>query len=162
MQQRMIEVKWALIFVGVMLLWMALERAVGLHDQHIDKHMMLTNLFAIPAIAVYVFALREKRTRYYKCAMTYRQGFVSGLIMSLMIMLMSPMVQWVISTVISPHYFANVIEYSLATGFHQSREAAEAYFSLENYMFQSAVGALIMGLLTSAIVAFFLRAKSDQ
>jgi len=51
-----IEVKWAVIFVIMSLLWMVLEKLTGLHDKHIDKQMIYTNFIAIPAIAVYVFA----------------------------------------------------------------------------------------------------------
>jgi hypothetical protein len=40
-----IEIKWALIMIVSSLLWMVLERAVGLHDVYLDKQMYLTNLF---------------------------------------------------------------------------------------------------------------------
>ncbi len=33
------EIKWALIFVAMSLLWMLLEKLSGLHSTHIDKHM---------------------------------------------------------------------------------------------------------------------------
>ena len=39
------------------------------------------------------------------------------------------------------------------------KEAAESYFNLQNYLVQSVVGALIMGLVTTLIVALFLRAR---
>ena len=155
-----IELKWALIFVGMSLLWMVLEKLAGLHSTHIDKHMYLTNLFAIPAIVVYVLALKEKKKIDYKGEMTYKQGFVSGLIITAIVALFSPLTQWITSTLITPEYFPNVIAHSVETGFHSSLEEAEAYFNLENYIFQSFVGAIIMGVITSAIVAFFVRTKS--
>jgi hypothetical protein len=55
-----------------------------------------------------------------------------------------------------------VIEYSLSTGYYENRVDAEAYFNLKNYMIQSVVGALIMGVVTTAVVAFFLRAKASS
>ena len=60
---------------------------------------------------------------------------------------------------ITPEYFPNVIAYSVETGFYNSREEAEAYFNLQNYMMQSTIGAFIMGVITSVIVAFFVRSK---
>ena len=45
-----IEIKWALIFSVMGLLWMLLEKLSGLHGKYIDYHQYLTNLFAIPAI----------------------------------------------------------------------------------------------------------------
>ena len=94
----MTEVKWTLIFCASMLLWMALERAVGLHDTHIDKHIYLTNLFSIVAITVFVLALRDKKRGDYQGTMTYLQGLRFGATISLMIAVLSPGLQWIIST----------------------------------------------------------------
>jgi hypothetical protein len=155
-----LELKWALIFVGMSLAWMVLEKAVGLHSTHIDKHMYLTNLFAIPAILVYVFALKDKKKNFYNGQMTYKQGFLSGFIITMIVALLAPLTQWITSTVITPEYFPNVIAYSVETGYHSSLEEAEAYFNLKNYMVQSVIGAFMMGILTTAIVALFVRTKS--
>lgn len=159
MKRIKIEIKWALIFVMMSLFWMVLEKAVGLHSTHIDKHMYLTNLYAIPAVIVYILALKDKKKTAYDGQMTFKQGFFSGLILTGMITLFSPLMQWIISTLITPEYFPNVIAYSVESGYHASREEAEAYFNLTNYIVQSAIGALIMGILTSAIVAYFLRTR---
>ena len=154
------ELKWALIFVVVSLLWMLLEKLSGLHSTHIDKHFYLTNLFAIPAILVFVMALKEKKKKDFGGSMSFKQGFVSGAIITIVVTVLSPLTQWITSTYITPEYFPNVIEHSLETGFHATREEAEAYFNLSNYMVQSVIGALVMGLITSAIVAFFVRTRS--
>jgi hypothetical protein len=156
MRKYSIEIKWAVIFMAVLLLWMLLEKLSGLHGAHIDKHLYLTNLFAIPAISVYVLALKEKRN-FYGGKMTYLQGLVSGLLITAIVTVFSPANQWIISEIITPEYFPNVIEYSLKTGYHKSREEAEAFFNLQNYMIQSLVGALGMGVITSIIVAFFVK-----
>ncbi len=86
------EIKWALIFVATMLAWMLLERVVGLHDTHIDNHAIYTNFFAIPAIAVYVFALLDKRKSDYNGVMNYKQGFLSGLIITLIVTVLTPII----------------------------------------------------------------------
>ena len=57
-----IEVKWAILFSIMTLIWMVLEKVSGLHGKYIDYHMYLTNLFAIPAIWMMVLALKEKRS----------------------------------------------------------------------------------------------------
>lgn len=157
-----IEIKWALIFIGAMLLWMVLERAVGLHDEHIDKQQYLTTLFAIPAILIYVLALKDKRKNYYEGEMTYGQGFLSGLVITVIVALFSAPAQWIISTLITSNYFNNVIEYSVETGYYETREAAKANFNLSNYMLQSVIGALIMGVLTTAVVAIFTRRQATD
>lgn len=160
MKRIKIEIKWAIIFVIISLLWMVLEKLVGLHSVQIDKQMYLTNLFAIPAIIIYVLALKDKKKKDYKGQMSYKQAFISGLIITTIVALFAPLTQWIISTVITPEYFQNVISYSVESGYHKTLEKAKAHFNLKNYMVQSVIGAFIMGVITSAIVAFFVRSKS--
>jgi len=160
MKNLKIEVKWALIFILSTLLWMVLERAVGLHDQYIGEHAIYTNLFAIVAITIFVFALLDKRKKSYGGVMTYQQGLVSGLIISAMVAAFSPLGQYITSTIITPDYFANIIRYSVENGLMEQKDAEE-YFNLQSYIVQGVFGALVMGTVTSAIVALFTR-KSTQ
>ena len=159
MKNLKIEIKWAIIFSVIGLLWMLLEKLVGLHSTHIDKHMYLTNLFAIPAIIVMVLALKDKKKDFYVGQITYKQGLISGIILSVFIALLSPLTQWITSTIITPEYFPNVIAYSVETGYYKSIEEAEAYFNLRSYIVQSTIRALIMGILTTAIAMIFIRSK---
>ncbi len=154
-----IELKWALIFSLVGLLWMYLEKWTGLHDEHIDQHQYLTNLYAIPAIIMMVLALREKKHKFYQGKMNYKQGLISGIALSLFIAALSPLTQWYTSMIITPEYFPNVIEYSLESGYFTTHAEAEAQFNLQNYMMQGAVGALIMGIVTTAIAMIVIRSK---
>lgn len=162
MKRYTIEVKWALIFILVSLLWMVLERVCGLHDKHIGLHLYLTNLFAIPAIWIYVLALKDKKKRYYKGQMNFMQGFLSGCVLTIIIAAFSPLTQWITSYVITPDYFTNVIEYSLKTGYLKTRAEAEEQFNFRTYVIQGLIGALAMGLITSAIVALFVRTRPPK
>lgn len=155
-----IEVKWAIIFALLTLTWILLEKISGLHSTHIDKHAIYTNFFAIPAIAVYIFALLEKRKNYYHGNMNYLQGFVTGLIVTLVVVILSPLTQSISSTVITPEYFPNIIQHSVSTG-KMEQEAAGKYFSLGNYVVQGLIGASVMGIITSAVVAIFTRRKKN-
>ncbi len=152
------ELKWALIFVAMSLFWVLLERLAGLHGTHIDKHAIYTNLIAIPAITVYVFALLEKKNKFYHGSMTYLQGFISGTIISVIIAILSPLTQIITSEIITPEFFPNAIKYSVSAGLMKQTEAEE-YFSLENYIKVGLIGALLMGIVTTAIVAIFTRGK---
>ncbi len=157
-----IEIKWAIIFSVVSLLWMYLEKLSGLHGKYIDYHVYLTNLFAIPAIIVMVMALMEKKRKYYEGNITYNQGLVSGIILSVFIALLSPLVQWITSFVITPEYFPNVIKRSVELGYYSSTAEAEAKFNYKNYAIQGAIGALVMGILTTAIAMIFIRTKTNK
>lgn len=158
MKNYQIEIKWALIFAGISLLWMVLEKAVGLHDQYLDQQKYLTNLFAIPAVLVYVWALREKKQKFFQGQMRFKQGLISGLILTAFIALLAPLVQYITSVYITPGYFDAVIKRTVELK-ELTQAEAEAQFNLKNYLIFSVVGALGMGVLTSAVVAFFLRSK---
>lgn len=152
------EIKWGLIFSLVVLGWAYLEKALGWHDALISKHALYTNLFAIVAIAIFVLALKEKRERDLGGKMDWKQGFISGIAISVVVAILSPLTQYIINTYISPHYFPNIIKYVVENG-KMDQKAAESYFSLNSYILQAAFGALTMGVATSAVVALFLKKR---
>lgn len=154
-----IEIKWAIIFSIVGLLWMVLEKLSGLHGKYIDYHLYLTNLFAIPAIWMMVLALKEKKRKYYSGQITYKQGLISGIILSAVIALLSPLTQWITSYVITPEYFPNVIKRSVEIGYYSTTEEARANFNYKNYATQGAIFAFVTGLVTTAIAMIFIRTK---
>lgn len=153
-----IEIKWGIIFTLVMLVWMTLEKLLGFHGKHIDKHFIVTNFFFIPAVLVFIFALLDKRKNFYEGKMTWLEGFLSGFAISIVVTIFSPLTQFLTSVVISPEYFPNIIAHTVETG-KMTQEQAEAYFNLQSYLFQSALGSLLMGAVTSAVIALFVRKK---
>lgn len=157
-----IEIKWAIYFALMTLLWMLLEKISGLHGKYIDYHLYLTNLFAIPAIWFMVLALKDKKNNHYNGNMSYKQGLISGIILSAFIALLSPLTQWIISYVISPEYFPNVIKRSVATGYYKTTVEAEANFNYKNYAINSTIFAFVFGLFTTAIAMIFLRTKNKH
>jgi hypothetical protein len=154
-----IEIKWAIIFSVMGLVWMLLEKWSGLHDKYIDYHLYLTNLFAIPAIWVMVLALKDKKKNFYNNNIDYKQGLVSGIILSLFIAALSPLTQWITSFVITPGYFLNVIKRSVEIGYYKTTAEAAANFNYKNYAIQGAIAAFVMGVVTTAIAMIFIRTK---
>ncbi len=155
------EIKWALIFIISSLLWVWIEKMFGLHDVYVAKHPLYTNLFGIIAVTIYILALREKKREYFAGIMTWKEGFTSGVIMTVLITILSPLAQYITYEYISPEYFWNITEHTVAVG-SMSREDAEAYFSLKSYLIQATFGALVMGVVTSAIVAWFVKSAQEK
>lgn len=153
------EIKWAIIFTLMTICWMLVEKLTGLHSTHIGKHMVYTKLYAIPSVLVYVLALLDKKKNHLDGKMSYSQGFVSGIWISLFVTILAPLNQYAISTFITPEFFPNAIVYAVESGY-MNQEEAESYFSMKNYLLQSLIGTPLMGFLTSAIVAFFTKSKA--
>jgi hypothetical protein len=138
---------------------MILERIFGFHDENIDQHAIITNFFAIPAIIIYVLALLDKRKNHYNGVITYKQGFITGLIITVIITVISPVTQIITTSVITPDYFPNMIEYSVSEGLMTQSEA-EGNFNTGSYVLQTIFGTLVMGIITSAVVAIFTKRKA--
>lgn len=156
MKNTAIEIKWAIIFTLMGLIWVWLEKMVGLHSTHIDQHPVYTNFVAIPAILIYVLALLDKRKRDYQGRMTYGQGLKSGLIITLFVTLLSPASQILVAEWISPAFFGNAIKHAVDSGLMTVTEA-ENFFNLKNYLIQAVIGAPVMGVITSLLVAIFVK-----
>lgn len=154
-----IEIRWGIQFSLVSLVWMIFEKTMGWHDELIHKQAIYTNLFAFVAIAIYFLALYDKKKNFYQGTMDWKQGFVSGMILSTVIAILSPMVQYVTYTLITPNFFENIIAYAVAHKI-QTENQAHMYFSLKSYMIQGIFGAFSFGVLTSAILAFVLKTKT--
>lgn len=154
-----IEIKWGIYFTLMTLAWMLLEKLSGLHGRYIDYHLYLTNLFAIPAIWFMVLALKDKKKNFYAGNMSYRQGLISGIVVSAFIALLSPLAQWITTYVITPEYFPNVIERSVELGYYKTIEEAEANFNYKTYAINSTIFAFVFGLVTTAIAMIFIRTK---
>lgn len=161
MEKRTIEIRWGVIFTLAMLIWMFAERQFGLHDQNIDQHALVSSFFAIVAIGIYLLALHDKRKNYFNGYMTWKQGFISGLFLTLVIVILSPLAQYIISRFISPEFFPNMIRYSVETE-EMTRNQAEEYFNLENYIIQSVLFAIVSGVLTAAITALIMRRREKD
>jgi uncharacterized membrane protein len=91
--------------------------------------------------------------------MSYKQGVISGLIITAIVTLLSPLTQYITSTFITPEFFPNIIKYVVENN-KMGKEEAENYFTLKNYIIQGLIGALVMGIITTLIVAFFTKKKN--
>lgn len=155
-----IEIKWSIIFVIVYLLWMVFEKLMGWHGEHIEKHGLYTNIFGLIALGIYILAVRDKRNNFFNGIITWRQGFVSGILLTIIITVFSPLSQYIFTSYISPEYFKNMIELSVNNN-SMDLEQAEAYFNLKSYIIQAVFSALVMGVGTAALAALIIRTNSE-
>ncbi len=152
------EIKWGFLFTLAALLWMVFEKTMGWHDVHIAKHAIYTNFFALIAITVFIFALINKRNTDLGGKMTWTQGFISGIIISIVIAILAPLSQYITHEFITPNYFENAIANAVDNA-GMTKENAEAWFNYNSYTIQAVFGALAMGVVTSALVALVVKRK---
>jgi hypothetical protein len=152
-------IKWMAVLWVLTLGWMYFERAMGWHGTLIHQHALYTNVYDLIFIVVFFLALLETKKKQ-GGIMDWIDGFWTGMIITLGMVIMSPLTQILTHKVISPEFFPNIIRYAVESGFLQA-EQAEAQFNLEAYMVSNAVGTLLLGTITSAVVALVLKTRKS-
>jgi cytochrome b561 len=153
-----IEFKWASIFTAISIIWVYVEKYLGLHSEHIEFHSIVGLIIIIPfALSIYL-CLKEKKREYYKGNMTWQKAFLSGALLSLLIAGLSIGTTYVMTQYVSPDFFEVAIEKSVAQG--TDRELMEQFFNLNAYISQGIMFYLAFGVMISALFALVIRSKA--
>lgn len=160
MKHYRIEIKWALIFFLVQLVWVSLERLFGFHDKRIDQYLFVSQLLAIPYTYIYYRALKEKRKKVFRGYMSYDQALATGLRLTLFLVFLTPATHYLLIYLISPHYLSHMEAYSIATHQYDAEKASE-YFSATGKLIQNLVYSVVIGILTSLVISLFTYRKRE-
>lgn len=159
MKKFTIEFTWAVIFTLASLLWTALEKALGYHDEKIGSQMIFAWLFGIPAFIIYFFAIKDKRSHFYGGNALWQQLFLSGVVMSVFVALMSPLAQYISTTIISPDWIKNSIKHYVEVK-KMPEENAKLLFSRNGLILQGISNGISAGVIISAVVALLLKTQT--
>lgn len=154
------EIKWGIRYAFLWIFWLYVEKSLGYYKEKISDHAFFSLFFVFVMIFVYFAAVKEKKTDYFKGEMNWKQGTATGIFLTAVIAILTPICQIIFHKAIAPEFFPNMIEYSVLKG--NSREVATNYFNLWSYTLQSIFGTLSMGVVLSAIVALFLQTKPKK
>lgn len=152
------EVKYGLIFSLVSLIWICLEFLLGLHSTHIEKHVVVTKFFSFPAVIIMVQNIMNKKKEL-GGKITFGQAFQSGFVMTLIVAFLAPVVYYLFFTLINPDYFESFRNYAVAKNLATAEQAASD-FNMKSYLVQSFISAIVMGVLSTAIISFFASLKN--
>ncbi|MGV8994356.1 MAG: DUF4199 domain-containing protein [Flavobacterium sp.] len=161
MSKYKIEIKWAFIYTIVSLAWMVFEKEMGWHDVEISKHPIYSSLFSFIGIIIYYFALREKKIVTYNNTIHWKEAFISGALLSVFVAVLGIAVFYLTVNVISPDFFRNMINYAVSAKIY-TLEQAESYFNTQSYLLQTVAGTLSMGIVTSAVISYFIQTKKKS
>lgn len=155
MNKYRIELKWALIFAIMTLLWAVIEKAAGFHDERIADRPVFGVFILVPATVIYYFALNEKKNKYYGGGITYRQGILSGILLSLFIGVISILTSIINLKIISPDFLSNTIHHAISSG-SLTAEQASRQFNTPAFITTGAIAAVVTGAVISAVVSLFI------
>lgn len=156
MRKIQIEFKWSIIFNIALLCWILLENTLAWHEDGIENFWWLSLIFSPFAILMYLLALRQKRRSVYYGEMTWSQGFRTGVILSFLIALISPLTQYIIHSFFTQEYFNTLLEFSITNNL-LTHSKLNAFLNIDNYLWQASLGVLCLGIITSAVTAIFVR-----
>lgn len=161
MKKFAIEIKWALIFILLFLAWMTLEKEMGYHDINIKWQPVFNLLFIFPTFILYVLALLEKKKKYYQDQMSWKQGMITAIIISFIIVFLSPITQFIIHEIISPDFLNNTINYTVSQKKLTLTQAKE-YTTLTSSIWKNISDGLSFGVVIGAIVAYLIQSKTIE
>jgi len=159
MKKFTIEFNWAIIYTLASLLWTVLEKALGFHSGHIGSQMIFSWAFGLVAIPVYILALNDKKKNFYHGKANWTQLFLSGVIISVFVAMMSPLAQYISLNLISPEFIQNNINHYVGLK-KMSAEKAAMFFSFRSLILQGISNGISVGVIISAIVALFIKTEA--
>lgn len=159
LQNFRIEIKWAIIYTIAYTIWMYFESKMGWHDSRVLLEPLYNLLFLPISIFLIGLALFDKKRNHYKNEMDWKKGFTSGIILSVLITVLNPVALYITHHYISPDFFDNAINASVAEGL--SLEKATARYNLNTAISNSVFDRLSFGVVISAAVSYFIRTKNN-
>ena len=160
MKKFAIEIKWGIRYAFLWILWLFIEKSTGYYEAKIADYVWYSLLFTFVTIFVYYVAIKEKKNDFFKGEMSWKQGCVTGIFLTIVMAILTPVCQIIFHKAIAPEFFPNMIEHSVSIG--KSREMAENYFNLTSFTLQNVFSTLSLGVVLSAIVALILQTKPKK
>lgn len=161
MKKFAIEIKWAIISIIIFLAWMTLEKELGFHSEKIKWQPLFNLLYIFPTFVLYFLALREKKKKYYNNNINWKQGLISAIVVSFIIVLFSPITQFITHEFISPDFLENTIN-QIVLSKKLTLEEAKEYTTLTSSIWKNISDGLSFGVVIGAIVAYILKTKTTD
>jgi len=159
-----IETRYAVLISLLMLLWLAVEFMIGLHDSYIQYHPYVTLLAIFIPIICSRMAIMEK-TEMLNGKISFKQAFTTGFLIAFFAAVLAIPSQVIFHKLINPDFFDSMIAYAgkRAEGLNMDRakavEEAKMYFNLTSYIIQSGLGTLVIGTLISLFMAWRMKTE---
>ena len=89
--------------------------------------------------------------------MSWQQGLLSGVILAVFAMILTPFALYFSLKYVNPDFFTNMINYSISKG--MKLENAQAMFDITAYMIFATFGTLSFGIIFAAVAAAIVKTK---
>ena len=155
-----LELKWVSIIIILHILWHVGERMLGFYGEKSNYQEFSGMVFmALYAFVMYL-AIADLRSRN-RGFLNKRQGFLSGLFISLILVAFAPIMVGLLAFVIQPDFFNEMIMASTTNGEYQSYQMAEQEYNYWSYVKLYMAGYMLVGSLFAALWSYILHRMPD-
>lgn len=122
----LIEFKWAAIYILLCIGWASLQQYMGMHT-HLIQLQPFAYLIGLPFFSMYLLTMLDERKNVYDGFLTYKEGYMAGLRLTIFILLLTPLQHYIQHTHVTPEFLHRMETHSVQTGKMTASEAARHY-----------------------------------
>jgi hypothetical protein len=148
------EIKWAVIISVLMLAWLTLLKYTGFESEKAEMFPLVSMIYFVIMFGLYLLAIRERRS-INKGYISRRDAFLTGLLITLFLVVLSPFNMLIFNYLINPDFFDTMINLAVEKG--EPIQQAESDFNITSYIFSSMLMMGVLGGLFSALGAVILQ-----
>jgi hypothetical protein len=162
-----LELKWGVMIGAANMVWLYLSYYLGMHESGLVMIQVMTLISVLISVIGYLLALRALAKKFPE--IEYLEGIRSGAIIAGVVALFAAVAQVGYFKLVNPGFTDQMVEltrsYYLESGLSENEagqfaEGAKKTFGMVSYMIQSALGAVIIGMISTAIMMLFLRRRA--
>lgn len=157
-----LELKYGFLISVFTLIWIVFEQLLGLQEEYIEWHKIVTNFsLMIPVIGIWMALKDYKMARVSKY--NFQRGFGIGFRITLINTVLIIPIIYVFYLFINPDWTNIMMNKAKIDALNEGQdplkaiEEARSYFSMKYYMIQSVIGTFIFGTLISSLLAFLVK-----
>lgn len=153
MNKYAIEIKWATIFSIAYLIWMLIEKLLGYHSDKALQEPLFNLLFIPISVLLFYLAIKDKKKVIFNGEMEWKEGFASGIVLTLLLTVTTTVVVMLTFNIISPDYF------EIAVNSSDNKIVAEMNHNLPTFIKNNIFDKLSFGVVIAAIMSYILKTK---
>lgn len=153
MNKYAIEIKWATIFSIAYLIWMLIEKQLGYHSDKALQEPLFNLLFIPITVLLFYLAIKDKKKVIFNGEMEWKEGFASGIVLTLLLTVTTTVVVMLTFNIISPDFFKTAIEQS------DNKDLAQLNYNLPIFIKNNIFDKLSFGVVIAAIMSYMLKTK---
>lgn len=159
-----LELRWGLMIGAANMVWLYLSYYLGMHDRGLGSIQIMGLISVIISVFGYLLALKALMKKFPETR--FLEGIRSGAIIAGVVAIFAAVAQVGYFKIINPgwtdHMVALTRSFYLESGLSENEaseyaEGAKKTFGLASYMVQAALGALIIGMISTTVIMAIFR-----